>query len=267
MPVLFLGLGLSIQIVGLAMGFFILLSFLLVFFFTSESVVSTKAPVEYTFKQAFLQTFKNSMFNRFIVAYLAFQFGFYFLLSSLGYITEDLVFPGNPHFESYVGIFTLIAILFAMGFSPAMIKYSDKYGEKKAFIVFTSILGISFLSTFLLIFIPLDYRIFATILIMAVAGMGLTSYFILPNAILGEVIDRDEEITGYRREAMYFSVQGLMERIPSSMAGLALGYWITYVYLPHRSEVFIGLLGVISGITLLITALLFFRVPLPKKGI
>ncbi len=266
-PSIFLALHFTIQTIGITMGIIILFSFLLVYFSTEEKKGLKVIPSGYSIKEAFVQTFKNSMFNRFIVAYLAFQFGFYFLLSSIGYIVEDLVFPGNPNFESYVGLFTLVAVLFAMAFSPILVKYTDKFGEKNAFIVFTTILGVSFLSLFVLAFIPLSDRLYTLIAIMIVAGLGLTSYFILPNAILGEVIDQDEKMTGFRREAMYFGIQGLLERIPSSLAGLALGYWISYVYLPTRNPEYIGFLGLISGVTLIITVLLFFRVPLPREGV
>jgi GPH family glycoside/pentoside/hexuronide:cation symporter len=42
--------------------------------------------------------------------------------------------------------------------------------------------------------------------------------FSLPNAIVADIVDRDEKSTGERREAIYFGVQGLLVK-----AGMGVG--------------------------------------------
>jgi GPH family glycoside/pentoside/hexuronide:cation symporter len=54
--------------------------------------------------------------------------------------------------------------------------------------------------------------------LMVLAGPAIAVLFSLPNAIVADIVDRDERSTGERREAIYFGVQGLLVK-----AGMGLG--------------------------------------------
>ncbi|WP_297216995.1 MFS transporter [Thermoplasma sp.] len=265
LPSILLTLNVPFSYIGLIVAILTMLSFLIVFLSIKENPEVKRIPEEYTIKEAIIQTFKNRTFDRYILSYLFFQFGFYFFLSSLGYFIENVVLPGNVHYEAYIGLLTLIAVLSTIAFSPLLVFYSRKHGEKSAFILFTAILGIVLVSAFFVGIIPFGTRIIQMIAIMILAGIGLTSYFILPNAIVSEIIDEDELTTGYRREGMYFGIQGLLERIPSGLSGYVLGAWISYLYLPTNNEVYIRSLALIGGLTIILTSLLFIRVPLKEN--
>ncbi|MEM3787857.1 MAG: MFS transporter [Thermoplasmata archaeon] len=267
LPSILLFFGLNLSDVGLILSIITLISYFVVFLAIKEEVTNEKIPTEYSVVKAFIQTFKNKTFNKYIIAYLFFQFGFYFFLSSLGYYVENIVLPNNPNFKVYIGIFTLTAVIFTIIFSPILVWYTKKNGEKKSFILFTSILGIAMMFTSIVGIINVVSNILQMLILMIFAGLGLTSYFILPNAILSEIIDEDEIITGYRREGMYFGVQGLLERIPSGLSSFVLGIWITFIYMPTMNNIYIRALGIIGGISTLITALLFVFVPLKQNAI
>ncbi|MEM0077600.1 MAG: MFS transporter [Thermoplasmata archaeon] len=267
LPSILLFFGLNLSDVGLILSIITLISYFVVFLAIKEEVTNEKIPTEYSVVKAFIQTFKNKTFNKYIIAYLFFQFGFYFFLSSLGYYVENIVLPNNPNFKVYIGIFTLTAVIFTIIFSPILVWYTKKNGEKKSFILFTSILGIAMMFTSIVGIINVVSNILQMLILMIFAGLGLTSYFILPNAILSEIIDEDEIITGYRREGMYFGVQGLLERIPSGLSSFVLGIWITFIYMPTMNNIYIRALGIIGGISTLITALLFVFVPLKQNVI
>jgi GPH family glycoside/pentoside/hexuronide:cation symporter len=264
LPAILLFLNYGYGVVGAAIAIIIFVSFLVVYVTIDEKPTGEIVPREYSLWKAIVQTFKNKTFNRYIIAYLFFQFGFYFFLSSLGYYVEGVVLPGNPNYSSYVGIFTLIAVIFAILFSPLLVRYSNKNGEKKAFILFTAILGLAMILTVVVGLTHIISNFLQVIPIMIIAGLGLTSYFILPNAIVSEIIDEDETISGYRREGMYFGVQGFLERIPSGLAGFVLGYWISDLYMPTHNIVYIRLLGVVGGLFTLATSIMFFWVPLKQ---
>ncbi|MEM0485626.1 MAG: MFS transporter [Thermoplasmata archaeon] len=267
LPSILLFFGINLSDVGLILSIITLISYFVVFLAIKEEVTNEKIPTEYSVVKAFIQTFKNKTFNKYIIAYLFFQFGFYFFLSSLGYYVENIVLPNNPNFKVYIGIFTLTAVIFTIIFSPILVWYTKKNGEKKSFILFTSILGIAMMFTSIVGIINVVSNILQMLILMIFAGLGLTSYFILPNAILSEIIDEDEIITGYRREGMYFGVQGLLERIPSGLSSFVLGIWITFIYMPTMNNIYIRALGIIGGISTLITALLFVFVPLKQNVI
>ena len=86
------------------------------------------------------------------------------------------------------------------------------------------------------------------------------------NAILSEVVDEDETMSGYRREGIYFGVQGLVDRVPTGLAGLVLGWWVTNFYDPTQSVIYIRALGPFAGAFLIVAAVIFIFVPL-KQGL
>ncbi len=266
LPAIFLALGYGYAVLGLILAVISGVSFFVVFFTIKERPVGEIVPKQYSIVQGILQTFKNKTFDGYIIAKTAFTFGFYFFLSSLGYIVESVVMPGNPNYSSYVGIFTLIALVLTVVFSPLLIRYSKNRGEKSAFILFTTILALAFILIGFVGYTQVVSNFIQTLLVMVLAGLGLTSYFILPNAILSEVVDEDETMSGYRREGIYFGVQGLVDRVPTGLAGLALGWWVTNFYDPTNSVIYIRALGPFAGSFLIVAAVIFIFVPL-KQGL
>ncbi|MDA8056259.1 MAG: MFS transporter [Thermoplasmatales archaeon] len=266
LPLALFIMNFSYTLVGTVIAVIMLISVLTVIVTIKEKPTGQIAPKTYSIVSALIQTFKNRTFNRYIIAYLFFQFGFYFFLSSLGYFVEGIVLPGDPNYKLFVSIFTLIAVLSVIAFSPVLLRYSKRNGEKKAFILFTGLLGLGMIITFFIGLTSIISNVLQMGIVMIFSGLGLTSYFILPNAIISEIIDEDEVLSGYRREGMYFGVQGLLERIPSGLSGFILGLWISYLYVPSGNPFFIRSLGLIGGAFTIGTAIAFVFVPL-KQGI
>ncbi len=252
--------------VGITISIITIVSYLIVVISIKEAKIGKTVPQNYSIATAFVQTFKNRTFDMYILAYIFFQFGFYFFESSLGYYVEDVVMPGNSSYSSYIGLFTLVAVISAVIFSPILVKFTKRYGEKMSFIVFMSYLGAIVILSFAIGLASILSNVIQMFIVMVLAGLGLTAYFILPNAIVSEIIDEDELATGYRREGMYFGVQGLLERIPSGLSGFVLGLWISNFFLPTENIMFIRDLSLIGGIPIIISAVLFYFVPL-KEGI
>lgn len=265
-PAVLFSLRFSMAFVAAVMSLITLLALLSVAIGIKESENVSKIPAKYSLIQGIQQTFRNKTFNKYIMAYLSFEFGFSFFISSLGYYIEDVVFtPSFTGYASYIGIFTFVAVISAIIFSPLLIRYSDKKGEKSSFILFTTLLSIPLFLTFFVGFYGEIDNVVQVLILMVFAGVGLTSFFILPNAILSEIIDEDELITGFRREGMYFGVQGFLEHFAISLSSLVLGFWMSGLYDPTRNILFVRLLGVIGGIFILSTAILFYFVPLKEN--
>ena len=64
------------------------------------------------------------------------------------------------------------------------------------------------------------------LLLLLLCNLGSSSFFILPNAMLPDVIDRDEQQFGVRREAMFFGTRGFLQNMSQgigvSLAGIIL---------------------------------------------
>lgn len=50
------------------------------------------------------------------------------------------------------------------------------------------------------------------------AGFSIGGLFAVPNAVVAEIVDYDEHVTGMRREAMFFGVQGLLVKIAMGLS-------------------------------------------------
>ncbi len=64
---------------------------------------------------------------------------------------------------------------------------------------------------------------------------------------------------------MYFGIQGMLERIPSGLSGYVLGTWIAYFYIPTGNDIYVRSLTLIGGLSIIVTSLLFVRVPLKEN--
>jgi Na+/melibiose symporter-like transporter len=95
--------------------------------------------------------------------------------------------------------------------------------------------------------------------------MGATAPIILTYAILSDIIDEDELKTGYRREGMYFGIQGLIERVPYALSGAFVGLYYSAVYLPSSSQTAMRYLAFIAALSTAIMVVIFSRVPLKEK--
>lgn len=58
-------------------------------------------------------------------------------------------------------------------------------------------------------------------LVFIAAGFSIGGLFVVPNALVAEIVDYDEHLTGMRREAMFFGVQGLLVKIAMGLSTFA----------------------------------------------
>lgn len=61
------------------------------------------------------------------------------------------------------------------------------------------------------------------LLLLLLSNLGSSSFFILPNAMLPDVIDRDERNFGVRREAIFFGTRGLLQNMSQGMGVFLAG--------------------------------------------
>lgn len=59
--------------------------------------------------------------------------------------------------------------------------------------------------------------------LLTLFGMALSGLFILPNAILADIIDEDAKQTGVQRGAIYFGIQAMVIAVSSGVASLLAG--------------------------------------------
>ena len=108
-----------------------------------------------------------------------------------------------------------------IGFVP--INLLTKYWGKKATLRLSLIwLGISLLGLGVW---PLWIRdtLWLCLALLTLFGAGLSGLFILPNAMLADIVDEDAKQTGVQRGAIYFGVQAMVVTVSSGLASLLAG--------------------------------------------
>lgn len=67
--------------------------------------------------------------------------------------------------------------------------------------------------------LPFGSELAQTAVVMGLIGIPVAGFMMLPFALLADVVDHDEELTGQRREAIYFGVQAILQK---TMIGVSI---------------------------------------------
>ena len=112
---------------------------------------------------------------------------------------------------------------------------------------------------------PLKAQGIIWITLQAIAMSGVT---MLPAAFGAEIADYDAELTGERREGSFYGTWGLLDQAINALA-VALLSWLLLLG-RSRSDpngpLGVRLVGVISGVCMLIAFLIFLRYPLRHRS-
>lgn len=118
----------------------------------------------------------------------------------------------------------------------------------------------------LLFVLPLN--LYGAIAIGCLVAVGFSGVSVLAEMVLAEIIDRDADATQRRREAIYYSVSGLIGRISGVLLGLCFallgplfGYYSGNNPGPNAGDAFRFFMGVIPFVALSLAALLARQFP------
>ncbi|MFX1478799.1 MAG: MFS transporter, partial [Promethearchaeota archaeon] len=163
-------------------------------------------------KSSIIETFKNRSFLIFELS------NFFFLIAQ--YILTNGVLYWVDFVLRLSGIMAMIPLLVffivVFVFFPIYSKLIIKYGVKKIFMWLLVFTGISFLISFFL-----AWSLFPAFIAMILIGIGVSGYFITNQLVMADVIDKDEILTGKRRETTYAGMNALLTKPTNS-----LGPWI-----------------------------------------
>ncbi|NLM97006.1 MAG: MFS transporter [Halanaerobiaceae bacterium] len=195
----------------------------LIFFYMPVLAVKEKQHVRSTDAPGFLESCRLVLKNR--------NFVFYQIANLLLWFTVNMLTIAAPYIGSVLmgldeqgsGLMLGGTFLAAVAVSPAIMILSKKYGKKKIFNI-SMILAAFILSLIYLIGRP--YLFFDKgwfgFAVVALAGVPISSIFIIPNAIIADITDQDTYETGQERQAMFFGIQGLANKMV-----IGLSSWFT----------------------------------------
>lgn len=127
----------------------------------------------------------------------------------------------------------LVLLLTAMVCIPFWVWVSKRAGKKAAYLAGMSI----FVAGLLLLFFLQPGQVSGIYLLAALTGSGLSTFFVLPWAIVPDTIELHERRTGQRIEGIFYGIWNFGPQLAGSLAGLAIGLGLDLAgYIPNVAQ-------------------------------
>ena len=183
--------------------------------FLKEKRYARQAPSEHSLRQSLSAVFGNRNFRWFLTSFLLYWLALTFIQLGIGFYTTLLL--GLD--KSMAFIFSLISFLTSFLLYLPMNLLVKKWGKRRimlmAYLLFGAIFGIvAFVKN---IPLPKEWLLYG----LAVAAAGPLAIFgILPNAIIGDEVEREEKSSGKQLAGMFFGVSAFTMKVGISLANL-----------------------------------------------
>ncbi|MBN1686153.1 MAG: MFS transporter [Spirochaetales bacterium] len=111
-------------------------------------------------------------------------------------------------------------------FIPVWVLISKKIGKKKSYIIGMAIMS---MGVMLFAFIGGQGRVLFALVLMAAAGVGLSTHYVMPHSILPDVVEYDAIKSGIRREGVFSSLWTFSSKIGQAVALALTGFILDLV--------------------------------------
>jgi GPH family glycoside/pentoside/hexuronide:cation symporter len=140
----------------------------------------------------------------------------------------------------------MLALTFMLGstfiFVPICTLVSKKIGKKLTYLLGMSIFAVAVLVFF---FVGNGRGVEFMYATMAVAGIGLSTQYVLPYAIVPDIVDYDFAETGTKREGIFFSMWTFVSKVGQAFALLLVGITLSiFGYLANVEQTDLSKLGI-----------------------
>jgi GPH family glycoside/pentoside/hexuronide:cation symporter len=256
-------------ILGVVLGLLSMIPPLVVFRITTE-LPAEYMPDSLPIKQALIQTLGNQPFRMVMGLYLLSWTTASILAAVLVYYaTYYLKVPDQANY------FVLVAEGAAILFIPLWVWVSKRLDKRRAFLWGT----LSWMAVLLGIFTLSPDQLVLAYLLAALSGSGIATAYVIPWAMVPDVVEYDQLRSGQRREGSYYSFASFFQKLATGAAlwgmGMALamtGYITpsTANPLPSQPETALTAIRFFIGpipVLLLLLALLFtWRYPITRES-
>lgn len=244
-----LGAGLVLPIVGMAdsiengwtlagtvMGAIMLITALVTVFSVREPLHG-EAPPQQNILKSYAQVLGMKVFLTCLIPWTLHITGITIIQGALLYYF--IYFYGN---ETGFQIALVSLLVSAMIFIPLWTVVSGKIGKKKSYNYGMTILAAAVMVFFLVGHrVPMEF----SYLIMAVAGFGFATQYVMPYAIVPDVVEYDYAENGVRREGVFYGLWTFTSKVGQAFA-IALSGWTLSIfgYRPDLVQTDLALLGI-----------------------
>jgi Na+/melibiose symporter-like transporter len=247
---------------GFIIGVMLFTYYLPILSFSEKEITRKKNKQEkLSFSKALSATFRNKPFLHFMGGFVFFRMGFELILAIMPYVVVLMMRES----EGMSGLIIGICLIAMAGSIPFVSRLIGGWGKKKVMLFALGSLGVVFPLMFFVGSLPGISGLYQGIIYVFIVGIFLSALFVLPNAILADIVDYDEHSTGRRREAMYYGVQGVLHKISTALSALIIsGLFILFGY-SQANPLGVRLAGPVAGIFMLAGLLCFLGYPLMEN--
>ncbi len=225
----FVGAGAVLPLVGIAgwggmgyiMGGIMLVTAMITVWGVKEPVHS-KDEEQKPFFRTYREALTNRVFLLAMIPWALFITGTTMVQGSLVYFFAYIL-----HDEGLFQAALMLLLAFSLACIPLWVKISERIGKKGAYGA-----GMTIMSVAVMVFAYFADALGSAgaLVIMAVAGTGLSTHYVMPHAILPDTVEHDAvHHGGLRREGVFSSLWTFSSKIGQALA-LALSGWILALF-------------------------------------
>lgn len=212
--------------VGGVVALLIVLSYLPTMLMIREdrSADSAKARKQQDAREGLASWLKSTLSNKpfvFLVAATSlYWFGLNLVLMIAPYWVVQILHLKQDAVSLLMAPFLLSSVVFFWVFNVL----AKKYGKYLMFML--TLAGTALLVPLLALVphFPVGSVTAQSMFVMALVGMPVAGFFMLPYALLADVVDFDEKSSGQRREAIFFGVQAIFQKSAIGLSILVFGF-------------------------------------------
>lgn len=201
-----------------------------------------------------LSTLKNRPFVVYLVGNITFWFGFNIISSAATYYVTVLLGLPLSSLMYYLGVVFGVTILCI----PLVNMACKAMGKRRVMIGLLGMFVVLFPMVYFMNagWLPISKYTFGFIL-MGLIGAPLAGLFVVPDAIVSDLTDYDEMLTGERREAMYFGAQGFFLKVNMGVSTYLMTWMFDAFGRSAAHPLGVQLTGPVSAVFALIGMLAF----------
>ena len=221
-------------------------------------------PTEFPIVRSITTTLRNRPFVRLIVAFGLARFGFTMISTALPFFVVRRLLEDQKKVGAILGVLLVVVAVFIPFWRRVAVRSSKGF----AYAVGLAITAVGMAA----VFIVGEGQFGLMMALTALIGFGISAHWVIPWAMLPDVVEYDQLDTGERREGMYFGVYGLVDKIFRTMGLVVVGWLLAaFGYQPDNvtASAVLGIrlaAGPIPAVFLLAAVPLLLRYPIDRDS-
>jgi glycoside/pentoside/hexuronide:cation symporter, GPH family len=266
---LFKSLGLDVAGAWSAMGAFFgaiaMITLLITTFSIKETAQPAAEPTSIPAWDAVLMCFQNKPFVTLMAVFVLGQFAFTAQAALLPYLIQYQLGMQNE-----MTVIMISSLVVTGLFSPAAKWLADKINKGPAYALGLSLAALTFILAFL--FLPHEPTPWVYV-VAVLLGISFSTQWVIPFAMMPDVMEYDEKLTGKRREGIYYGLSNFLTKFSTAL-GVAVPGWALawFGYVPNVAQTETALFGIrffyaiVPALAMLICVPILMKYPITKES-